>query len=82
MTALGVARRVRAVKAGDLERNLTRLVEVAKAAQACLATVEGEVSALRLALHAEVPEVVTDLGEGSGAGRDIDGAAAMEAAYK
>jgi hypothetical protein len=45
------------VKAGDLERNLTHLVEVAKAARACLATVEGEVSALRLALHSEVPEV-------------------------
>jgi hypothetical protein len=45
------------VKAGDLERNLTHLVEVAKAARACLATVEGEVSALRLALYAEVPEV-------------------------
>ncbi len=41
------------MKAGDLERNLTHLVEVAKAARACLASVEGEVSALRVALHAE-----------------------------
>ena len=38
------------MKAGDLERNLTHLVEVAKAARACLASVEGEVSALRIAL--------------------------------
>ncbi len=45
------------MKAGDLERNLTHLVEVAKAARACLATVEGEVTALRVALHGEVPEV-------------------------
>lgn len=45
------------MKTGDLERNLTHLVEVAKAARACLATVEGEMSALRLALYAEVPEV-------------------------
>lgn len=42
------------MKAGALERNLTHLVEVAKAARACLASVEGEVSALRLALHTEV----------------------------
>ena len=53
MTAHRSPRRVRGVKAGDLERNLTHLVEVAKAARACLASVEGEVSALRLALHAE-----------------------------
>lgn len=46
------------MKAGDLERNLSHLVEVAKAARACLATVEGEVTALRLALHAEVPASV------------------------
>jgi hypothetical protein len=38
------------VKAGDLERNLSHLVEVTKAARACLASVEGEVSALKLAL--------------------------------
>ena len=53
MTALGAPRRVRRVKAGDLERNLTHLVEVAKAARACLASVEGEVTALKVALHAE-----------------------------
>jgi hypothetical protein len=45
------------VKAGDLERNLSHLVEVAKAARACLATVEGEVSALRVELHGELLEV-------------------------
>ena len=44
------------MKAGDLERNLTHLVEVAKAARACLASVEGEISALRVALHADQPE--------------------------
>jgi hypothetical protein len=43
------------VKAGDLERNLSHLVEVTKAARACLATVEGEVTALRLELHGDVP---------------------------
>jgi hypothetical protein len=47
------------VKAGDLERNLTHLVEVAKAARACLASVEGEVTALRVALATEVPEVTS-----------------------
>jgi hypothetical protein len=41
------------VKAGGLERTLSHLVEVAKAARACLATVEGEVSALRVALHTD-----------------------------
>ena len=64
------------MKAGDLERNLTRLVEVTKAAQACLATLEGEVSALRVALHSDVLSV-------SGApGPGLEGAAPLEAAYK
>jgi hypothetical protein len=45
------------VKAGDLERNLSHLVEVTKAARACLATLEGEVTALRLELHGDVPEL-------------------------
>ena len=50
------------MKAGDLERNLSHLVEVAKAARACLATVEGEVSALRLELHGDVLEVSPPVG--------------------
>lgn len=63
------------MKAGDLERNLSHLVEVAKAAQARLATVQGEVTALRVALVAEVPEV------SSGVERPA-APAPMEAAYK
>jgi hypothetical protein len=50
------------VKAGDLERNLSHLVEVTKAARACLATVEGEVTALRLELHGDVPELAPSSG--------------------
>jgi hypothetical protein len=59
------------VKAGDLERNLTHLVEVAKAARACLASVEGEVTALRVALATDVPEVTS---AGSGLERSPMGA--------
>ncbi|HEU5059508.1 MAG TPA: hypothetical protein VFU21_23400 [Kofleriaceae bacterium] len=69
------------MKAGDLERNLTHLVEVAKAARACLASLEGEVSALRLALHAEQPELGGTGASSGGADRPA-GALAMEAAYK
>lgn len=69
------------MKAGDLERNLTHLVEVAKAARACLASLEGEVSALRLALHAEQPERAGSRTSSGGADRPA-GALAMEAAYK
>ena len=65
------------MKAGDLERSLSHLVEVAKAAQTCLASVEGEVSALRIALHTDghQAELVS--------GVDRAGAAApLEAMYK
>ena len=65
------------MKAGGLERSLSHLVEVAKAARACLATVEGEVSALRVALHTDGQEadVVS--------GVDLAGVpASLEAAYK
>ena len=67
------------MKAGDLERNLTHLVEVAKAASACLASVEGEVSALRLALHGDAQGRVAS----PSSGVDRPGAAApLEAVYK
>ena len=56
------------MKAGDLERNLTHLVEVAKAARACLASVEGEVSALRIALDTNPLER-----SGSPSGIDLPG---------
>ena len=66
------------MKAGDLERNLTHLVEVAKAARACLASVEGEVSALRLALD-------TDPLDRSGSAAGVDrpgGTLPLGAVYK
>jgi hypothetical protein len=66
------------VKAGDLERNISHLVEVAKAARACLATVEGEVTALRLELHGDVPET-SAVAPSSGAERS---AFPMGAVYK
>jgi hypothetical protein len=65
------------VKVGGLERSLSHLVGVAKAARACLATVEGEVSALRVALHTDGREA--DVVSG------VDRAgvpASLEAAYK
>ena len=65
------------MKAGDLERSLSHLVEVAKAAQTCLASVEGEVSALRVALHPDgrQAELVS--------GVDLAGSAGpLEAMYK
>lgn len=64
------------MKAGDLERNLTHLVEVAKAARACLATVEGEVSALRLALHDDMQGGVVSGVEQPG------GPSSLKAVYK
>ena len=79
MTAPNAPRRVPAVKAGDLERNLTHLVEVAKAARACLASVEGEVSALRLALDGGQQGRV---GASSSSVELAAGAVPMEAVYK
>ena len=56
------------MKAGDLERNLSHLVEVTKAARACLASVEGEVSALKLALDEHPQALALDRTEAPSSG--------------
>jgi len=69
------------VKAGDLERNLTHLVEVTKAARACLASVEGEVSALKLVLDVH-PLALDRTGAPSSAVERPAGGLSLEAVYK
>ena len=69
------------MKAGDLERNLSHLVEVTKAARACLASVEGEVSALKLAL--DVRPLALDRTEAPSSGVERPaGGLSLEAVYK
>ena len=69
------------MKAGDLERNLTHLVEVTKAARACLASVEGEVSALKLALDVH-PQALNRTGAPSSGAERPAGGVSLEAVCK
>ena len=69
------------MKAGDLERNLTHLVEVTKAARACLASAEGEVSALKLALDVH-PLALDRPGAPSAGVERPAGGSSLEAVYK
>ena len=71
------------MKAGDLERNLTHLVEVTKAARACLASAEGEVSALKLALDEHPQALALDRPGAPSAGVERPAAgSSLEAVYK
>jgi hypothetical protein len=74
------------VKPGDLERNLARLVAVARAAEARLVTAEGEVVALRHALRLPSPLLVAVDGGPEPHAKDRASAAleavSMEAAFK
>jgi hypothetical protein len=70
------------VKPGDLERNLARLTEVAKAADSRLATAEDQVVALRLALDLPSPLSVAGSPDAVERTSAASEAVSMEAAFK
>ena len=70
------------MKPGDLERNLARLTEVAKAADSRLATAEDQVVAHRLALDLPSPLSVAGAPDAVERTSAASEAVSMEAAFK